>query len=181
MSRVEELEKIIEKNDALYWENGISEISDEEYDSYVNELKKLDPNNSLINKIHGTNLGKNKVYHQTPMLSLDKVYSKEDLFKWMNKVAQTDSEEFLIQPKYDGISGRVEKYNGCLPLDMSNYILSTRGNGYIGENITDKLPIINFETKTIECDEMLGEIVIKKDDFENLFFKNYFSKHKKAI
>lgn len=160
MTRIEELEKIIEKNDALYWENGISEISDEEYDKYVNELKEIDPNNSLINKINGTNLGKNKVYHKIPMLSLDKVYSKEELFKWMNKVAQTDSEEFLVQPKYDGISGKYEEN-----------ILSTRGNGEIGENITNKLPIVNFETNKEDTSFILGEILIKINDFANIFSK----------
>ena len=51
MNRIEELEKIIKTNDELYWA-GTPKISDEEYDSLVEELKSIDPNNNLINKIN---------------------------------------------------------------------------------------------------------------------------------
>ena len=170
MNRIEELEKIIKTNDELYW-SGNHKISDEEYDSLVEELKSIDPNNNLINKINTlTNITDvKKVKHKNPMLSLDKVYSNEDLFKWVKSKSRNENEIFLIQPKYDGISGKIENYKK--DFDINNVTLSTRGNGYIGENITDKLTIIKIDSDTEEAKELLGEILITKDDFKNSFSK----------
>lgn len=166
MNRIEELEKLIKENDELYW-GGNPKISDEEYDILVEELKSLDPNNKLVNQVNQlTNLkNENKVQHKIPMLSLDKVYSNEELFKWIKDKSRNSNEEFLIQPKYDGISGKIENYNS------ENSVLSTRGNGFVGENITDKLQIIKFNTEKTKADKILGEIVIRTDDFENQFSK----------
>ena len=171
MELKEELVQKIKENNEYYW-SGNPQISDYEYDELVEKLRDIDPENPILNEVYAQKVNSNgKIQHEKPMLSLDKVYTVEELLKWVEKYSRDKNEVFYIQPKYDGISGKVENYNGCLPLDMSKYILSTRGNGYVGENITDKLPIINFETKTIECPEMLGEIVIRKDDFENTFSK----------
>ena len=158
--RISELEEIINKNDQLYW-SGNPQISDEEYDLYVEELKKLDPNNELVNRVNENIVSSiGKVNHITPMLSIDKIYEFDSLVDWINKKSRNDDECFVIQPKYDGISAHLEKG-----------ILSTRGNGYVGENISNKLSIINIETKSDNIDNLLGEILIRKDDFENIFSK----------
>lgn len=155
-----ELESLIKKHDNLYW-NGKSEISDVEYDKLVEELKSIDPENELVNKVNSENAFGEKVFHKEPMLSLNKVYTKEELKKWMKSVSRTEDEVFKIQPKYDGISGKLE-----------NGILSTRGNGNEGTNISDKLVMMNFHANKeidINKDYMLGEIVITNSDFINIY------------
>lgn len=155
-----ELEELIRKNDELYW-SGTPEISDVEYDKLVEELRKIDPDNELVNRVNSENAAGAKVVHKEPMLSLNKVYSKEELKKWMISVSRTEDEVFLVQPKYDGISGKLE-----------DGVLATRGNGIEGSNITDKLVMMALDTdKTIDVkrDYMLGEIVITNSDFKNIY------------
>ena len=133
MNRIEELEKKIESANKAYWDLNSPEISDYEYDSLVEELKSLDPENKLIFEVRSQDIQGDKIVHKKPMLSLSKVYSKEDLLKWVSSKARNDDEIFLIQPKYDGISGKFE-----------DGVLSTRGNGKEGTNITSRLPIVKF-------------------------------------
>lgn len=167
MDNIESLEREIRKHDKLYWEKGQPEISDSDYDKLVEELRILNPNNVLINKIHTPKVStKKKIKHINEMLSLDKVYSTDDLIKWCEKVARNEDEEFLIQLKYDGCSA-----------ELANGILSTRGDGFFGEDITSKLPIIEvFDKKKIsgtECKEYIrGEILIQKKIFQKI--KNSF-------
>ena len=158
---IAELEtRIIELRKA-YWE-GECTTSDAEYDALIEQLRKLEPNNSLLTTPeHGTS-HLAKISHKTPMLSLQKVYNKEDLLKWIDSVSRSDDEEFLVQPKYDGISCHCE-----------NGIYSTRGDGNVGENVTGVcLAMCNIDhsdngSKT----DFYGEIVIKKSDF-NTIYKN---------
>lgn len=166
-----ELEQTIKHHNHLYWEENAPEISDSEYDKLIEELRKLDPENPLLGKIGSQKISGNKVVHRKPMLSLEKVYKREDLFKWVQNKARNPEEIFLIQPKYDGISAKYE-YG----------ILSSRGNGIEGSDYTSRLPLIEFEMspekkKEIHCSDrkyILGEIVIKDDDFSE--FKKYKTK-----
>ncbi len=162
-SRKEFLEKEIKRHNLLYWKEGIPEISDFEYDKLLRELEEIDPSNPLISEIHtpevsvDSKLIEKKVKHKFPMRSLKKVYSVEDLIKWCEKVARSEDEVFTIQLKYDGCSA--ELWVG---------VLSTRGNGYWGENITDKLQIMNVVTSKSDYYFYLrGEIVVKKSDFRD--------------
>lgn len=98
------------------------------------------------------------------MLSLDKAYSLEEVIAWAKKFARSPQEALLVQPKYDGISAL-----------WSEGILATRGDGETGENITDKIELIELETTglTVPLKEynasIRGEIVIRDDDFKNLY------------
>lgn len=164
MDRKQELEKQIKHHDHKYWVENDPEIPDQEYDSLVEELKRLDPNSQIINKINTPSTYRQKIKLDQDMLSLAKVYDSNDLISWCNKVARNENEAFLIQPKYDGWSAY---YNGK--------ILATRGDGQIGDNISDKIPLILIESNTqnIPLSEfngkMNGEILLKKSVFE----KNY--------
>ncbi len=166
MNRIDELVSLIEYHNKLYWDKGITEISDIEYDAFVNELISLDANNPIINQIHTPNVeSSKKVKHNTPMLSLNKAYTLEEILEWATKQARSQDENFLIQPKYDGISA-----------NYADGILSTRGNGLEGEDITDKIPLIELESKGYvgkinNQKPFRGEIVIRNDDFENLYSK----------
>jgi len=162
MNRIQELESQIRYHNDLYWNGKDLEISDIEYDNLVRELSELDPENELLTSF-GKSESVKKIKHSKPMLSLGKVYSIEDLMKWVKKVARTKDELFLIQPKYDGMSGLLE-----------NGTLSSRGDGINGEDYTNKLQIIEFDTDHIvdlKHETLLGEILISNKQF-NTIYKN---------
>jgi DNA ligase (NAD+) len=188
MNRKTELENEIKKHNQLYWEENNPVISDEEYDLLVQELKLIDPDNKLFNKIHEpvSAKGRKKVKHDIPMLSLDKVYSFEELIKWCASRAREESEVFIIEPKYDGLS--------CV---FNADVLATSGDdGVYGLDISDKIPFIKLES--VICDGLLyscqfdidirivGEIIVKKSDFKQYkeFLKrkdgNYYKTERNA-
>ena len=163
MNRIQELENQIRHHNDLYWNGKELEISDIEYDALCRELEELDPENELIQNFGRKNVSSNEklIKHSRKMLSLGKIYSKEDLLKWVKKVSRTNQEEFLIQPKYDGMSGLLE-----------NGTLSSRGDGEYGQDYTDKLKLIEFDTdKKIDPsrDSLLGEIIIRNSYFKSIF------------
>lgn len=150
------LEREIERHDRLYWEKAEPEIDDEEYDGLVRRLEELDPASPLAARVNAPSARGGKVRHSKPMLSLGKVYDKESLRAWMEKTSRGDWEVFLFQPKYDGITGRIE-----------NGVLSTRGDGEYGEDITRFLPLVDVVGGS--RDDALGEIVISDASFNTLF------------
>lgn len=155
----DKLEQIITYHNNLYWENGSPIISDTQYDSLVAKLKQIDPQNELIHKVYAPKVSSmGSVKHSSPLLSLDKAYSLSEVLEWAAKHARNDNELFLIEPKYDGISAKFE-----------NGVLATRGDGLEGENISDKLPLIELETTnyTGKIDRNIrGEILIRNDRFK---------------
>lgn len=156
------VERIVELRDA-YWA-GEAKVSDAEYDKLIEELRTINPNNSVLHTIETGIIHGKTVKHIVPMLSLKKVYSKEELYAWMKSVARTNCELFLIQPKYDGISCH------C---DHETY--STRGDGNVGQDITEILvglrATIEFEkdANIINKPDFYGEIVIKNSDFNTVY------------
>ncbi|MDD5600072.1 MAG: hypothetical protein PHV82_19155, partial [Victivallaceae bacterium] len=157
-----ELVELITHHNECYWEQGILEISDERYDELIRALAKINPEHSLVNAINAPKIaGAGKVTHLKPMLSLDKAYSFADLLAWATKNKRSDDELYLIEPKYDGISA-----------NYADNILATRGDGETGEDISDKLPLIELETAgyTGPVDRPVrGEILIRNDDFKNIY------------
>lgn len=157
-----ELAKAIEHHNQLYWDQGEPEISDERYDELMRQLEHLNPEHALVNAVNAPQVeSSGKVTHATPMLSLNKAYSSEAIITWADKYIRSANELFTIQPKYDGISA-----------NYINGILATRGDGFYGENISDKLPLIELETKNYKGPldrPVRGEIVIRNDDFANLY------------
>ena len=152
----------IEHHNRRYWEIGEPEISDEDYDALLRKLESINPAHPLLQKVLAPAVASTgKIHHAKPMLSLDKAYSLEEILEWAKKYARSDRELFLVQPKYDGISA-----------NFANRVLATRGDGVDGENITDKLPLIELETKGHKGKidrPVRGEIVIRDDDFKTLY------------
>ena len=158
MNREEFLEKEIKRHDHLYWTIDDEEISDEEYDTLVKELRSINPNNSILFKIHTPTVNSSgDIKHIIPMLSLDKVYSVEELINWAGKVKRNNDERLLIQNKFDGWS--VEK---------NLKLLSTRGDGFTGDNISNKLAYIKLMDNSSIADikYVHGELVMLKSDFD---------------
>jgi len=153
-----ELLEEIKHHDNLYWKKSEPEINDIAYDSLVENLRKLYPNNEYFTKVQNPKVeSTNKVEHTSPMLSLDKKYSYSEIVLWMKLVARTTGEKFKIQPKYDGISA--EYIDGTQ--------LSTRG----GEDISNRLMLPmqmlgNFHSSQVE---FRGELILSKRLFETNF------------
>ena len=160
----EELIELLEYHNRLYWEENAPEISDARYDEIVRALEKIDPENPLLHRIHTPSVAASgKVRHASPMLSLDKAYSLEELLAWAGKFARSKDELLFIEPKYDGISA-----------SFDGRTLATRGDGEYGEDISDKLPLIELEAPgyTGPLDRPArGELLIREDDFKNLYSK----------
>ena len=164
---LQELVQLIEYHNQRYWELGEPEISDDDYDRLMVELRSRDPNHPLLHWVgtQRTASAGGKVKLAKPMLSLDKAYSLEEVVEWAQKYIRSKDELLLAQPKYDGISA-----------NFDGTILATRGDGEIGEDISDKLPLIELEAPNYTGQlnrPARGEIVIRKYDFANLYSHIY--------
>lgn len=158
MQRVKELEELIKLHKAKYYQ-GSPEISDSEYDQLENELKALDPENSVLKLVGSSPSGSNKVEHETKMLSLNKSYSLDELIAWKADY------EVVSTYKIDGVSCSLIYQDGHLSL------AKTRGDGSVGENITDKVLWMMNVPKSIETKnklEVRGEIYCTESDFFHL-------------
>ena len=159
---VPELEALIRYHNRRYWELAEPEISDARYDELLRRLAELAPGHELLNEILSPAVeSTGKVRHAEPMLSLDKAYSLEELLDWAKKFRRTPEEVLLVEPKYDGIS-----------VNYDGRILSTRGDGEVGEDVSDKLPLIELEAPGYrgKLDRPArGELVIRDDDFRELY------------
>ena len=160
---IKQLEKEIIKHNHHYYILNDPQISDEDYDKLVKRLKELDPDNELVNKINSYSFSKPKVKFEKPMLSLDKIYNLNDLKEWCKSVSRNDDELFYLEIKFDGVSGVYK-----------NGILATTGDGYEGENISDKIPLIKVMFRDLPENvelignrkELRGELIITKSDFK---------------
>lgn len=149
-ARIAQLEEQISTANDFYWNKQDQGpiIDDFTYDKLVEELKELDPDHPLVTKIaEKTNVGV-KVKHVKPMLSLDKVYSWEDLVKWCTKVARSENEMFCFSPKYDGLS-----------LEIVDGRLITRGDGEVGNDITHLAPWIDVRVSFSGVNAMMSSVI----------------------
>ena len=157
-----ELEALIRHHNERYWVLHDPEISDARYDELMRRLAELAPGHELLNEILSPAVeSSGKVRHAQPMLSLDKAYSLEELLDWVHKFRRSPGEELLVEPKYDGIS-----------VNYDGRVLSTRGDGEVGEDVSDKIPLIELEAPGYRGPldrPARGELVIRDDDFRELY------------
>ena len=126
MTVIEELRKKVKEANDAYWTKNKPVITDSEYDKLVESLRKLSPNDPLLDELGSEPLGDNKVVHAKPMLSLAKFYDWKEIVNWAASVARSEDEVFCASPKYDGVS-----------IMLNNGTISTRGkHGMVGNNIT---------------------------------------------
>jgi len=155
--KFQELVKNIQYHNNLYYNNDSPEISDAEYDSLINDyknIKKLFPEETMqsdiLNKIGGRASDLfSKFDHPTRMLSLDNAMSEEDLQNFQKKISNFLNKkgidfEFSSEPKIDGLSVNLIYKNGKL------VTAATRGDGQIGENITDNVITIKDIPKILK-------------------------------
>lgn len=153
--------KTLVKANEIYWSTGENGMPEAEYNRLMAKLQEIDPNHPLITGIGETKIkSAGKVVHDTPMLSLDKAYTVDEVRKWMAKVARTADEEFFVTPKYDGIAARLQ--DGCL---------ATRGGGDAGENISHFISIMTWklDPHSDHLERHDGEILITDKTFTEKF------------
>ena len=141
----QELEALITHHNKLYWSENKPEITDNEYDALVEQLKALDPTSPILSSLGQYDEIGTKVKHDLPMLSLDKCYSEDDLLKWANKFKYG----YVMTPKIDGMACSIKYTNGKLS------VASTRGDGSIGEDITANVMSIPSIPKTLKSEDTI--------------------------
>ena len=174
--RIEELNRLTKYYASKYYDDDKPEISDFEYDMLMLELRNLEAEfpefiekDSLTQKVGGTvKEGFEKVKHEVPLQSLQDIFDFDELFAFETRVKKVLGEEkvdYVVETKIDGLSVSLEYKKG-------EFIRgATRGNGQIGEDITENLKTIkNIPKKLKEKVDITvrGEVFIGKDEFEKL-------------
>ena len=170
----------LNEHNKLYFENSNPKISDAEYDKLKNEILNLEKENPYLKNSNNSNIkvgyapSKNfeKYEHIVPMLSLSNAFDYDDLKNFEKKILNFlnfDTKfNYSVEPKIDGISASLTYKNKKLTHGVS------RGDGKIGEIITENLKTIKDIPKEIKSKnfpdkiEIRGEVFITKKEFFKL-------------
>jgi len=176
--QIEELREKLEYYANKYYDEDAPEISDYEYDMMMNKLKALEKQfpelitpDSLTQKVGGhVKEGFKQVEHEVSLQSLQDVFSYEELKEFderIKKQAEEENEElnYVVETKIDGLSVALEYVDGIFVRG------ATRGNGLIGEDITDNLRTIKSIPKVLTEKVNItvrGEVFIGTKEFEKM-------------
>ena len=178
--KINSLRHSINEHNYAYYVLDNPVLSDQEYDSLFRELEKLEKENpqyvdpfSPTQRVgHPVNSDLESINHTTPMLSLSNAINNEEIFdfnkrvnKWLNK----ENIFYVAEPKIDGLGVSLVYKDGQLDRAL------TRGDGYIGEDITHNIKTINaipLELRNFNnipsLLEIRGEIFMSKNEFISL-------------
>ena len=175
---IERLRADIRRHDVLYYTEARPEISDLEYDRLVRRLKDLEEAHpefyspdSPTQKVGGEPIaGFVTVEHRVPMLSIDNVFSEEELAEFGKRVERLigpEPVEWLVEYKVDGVALALVYENGRLVRGV------TRGDGRRGDDVTHNARTMHgvplkFEPPFPEVLEVRGEAFIANGDFAHL-------------
>ena len=175
--RAEELRAQIEYHNRLYYDQDAPELEDFQYDALTRELRELEAAypelvtpDSPTQHVGGTPSGRfAKVTHAVKMESLLDAFSYEELRDFDRRVRDAGVEpEYVVEIKIDGLSCSLEYENGQLVR------ASTRGDGVVGEDVTENVRAIRSIPKTLKGDdlpaylEVRGEVYMPHDVFQKL-------------
>lgn len=179
-NRIEKLRSEISRLRFLYHNVNDPSITDDVYESLTRELFELENKNrefndpdSLVNRVAGNPLDKfQKVKHQVRMLSLNDVFSFDQIKDWSIRVSKLIDKKFLpfdyfCELKLDGLSLSLIYENGILIRGV------TRGDGFVGEDVTQNIKMIetiplSLKDKNIKYLEVRGEVLMSKKVWKNL-------------
>jgi DNA ligase (NAD+) len=166
IDRIKELVELLNRASDAYYNSGNTIMTDEEFDTVLEELKKLETETNLVLSNSPThNVGakvlskQDKVIHEIPMLSLDKLHTVAELIKWAG------DDDCYLSLKLDGLSTRLVFENGTL------VEASTRGDGETGSDILEHIKCYDNVPTTIAYKNKLvidGESLILYDDFNRI-------------
>ncbi len=148
--------------------------TDEVYDTLYHKVLAFEAtheeailSNSPTQRVGGVPLDKfTKAAHPSRMWSLEDIFNAQELQKWLQKTGKlVDNISFYCEPKYDGASLNLIYEKGVLLQAI------TRGDGVVGEDVTQNAKTIQSIPLHIEYEEKIeirGEVVIFKDEFEKI-------------
>ena len=175
--RAEELKPLLKYYTQKYFDDE-QVVSDYEYDMLMKELKQIEKEypeliteDSPTQKVGASiKKGFEKVTHEVPLQSLQDVFTFEEVEEFderMKEAAQKYNRplEYVVETKIDGLSSAIEYVNGKLVRG------ATRGNGTVGEDVTQNISTIKTVPKTLKEPVSItvrGEVFIGKEDFEKM-------------
>jgi len=173
---IEKLREELYRHNRLYYTENNPEISDSEYDAFMQQLAELEKKypdlvtpDSPTQRVGGAPLeGFTSVRHAIPMLSLDNTYSREELYDFDGRVKRgldiSEDMEYVAEVKLDGVAVSLRYENGRFVRG------STRGDGVTGDDITENLKTIKMIplrlAKIFPTIEARGEVYMNRTDFE---------------
>jgi DNA ligase (NAD+) len=175
--RIEWLRTEIERHSHAYYDLDTPSIQDFEYDALVNELAELErahpafqTADSPTQHVGGTVRSEFiKVTHDVPLLSLDNAYNAEELYAFDSRLRKELNEPFAysVEYKIDGLSVAIRYEDGVMVR------AATRGNGEVGEDVTDNVKTIATVPKVLSEPvngllEVRGEVYIDKEAFKTM-------------
>ena len=173
--RVQELTKILTEANYRYYVLDDPSMPDFEYDHLLRELEELEMAHpellspeSPTQRVGGEALSQfDKVAHPVPLMSLQDVFSMDELNEFLEKILEAEPEtEFSVEPKIDGLSVALEYVDGRFVRG------ATRGDGNVGEDVTENLKTIRSIPMTLENAPprliVRGEVFMPKKSFEKL-------------
>lgn len=176
--RIDELVEKLNYHSRLYYVENRNEISDYDYDMLQNELKELEKNypqflrpDSPTQRVGGEAVSQfEKVEHIVQMGSIQDVFSFEEVRRFVDTVRETiPAPAFVVEPKIDGLSVSLEYHDGEFVIG------STRGDGFVGENVTQNLKTVRSIPLSLPEDlpllEVRGEVYMPRGVFEDLVKK----------
>ncbi len=172
--RAAELRSVIEKHNHNYYDLDSPTIEDDEYDALMRELRGIEQQfpqlaftDSPTQRVGGTvNSSFVKVQHTVQMGSLQDIFSEEEVRGFLAGVMEQGADEFVVEPKIDGLSVSLEYRDGVFVRG------STRGDGFVGEDITANLKTIRSIplklSEPLPFIEVRGEVYMPKKSFAAL-------------
>ena len=173
---IEQLRRELEYHSRLYYVEDAPVISDYEFDMLMQRLKKLEEEHpelitpdSPTQRVGGQALSKfEQVQHQVPLESLTDVFSLDELYAFGERMDAllVEPHGYVVEPKIDGLSMSLEYENGVFVRG------ATRGDGLIGENVTENLRTVRSLPLRIENAParliVRGEVYMSKAVFREL-------------
>jgi DNA ligase (NAD+) len=181
--RVERLRELVRYHAYRYYVLDDPEISDAEYDALISELEELETAHpqlitpdSPTQRVGAEPLPQfEKVEHRRPLLSLDNAFDEEEVWAWKKRIRRLLGEDvdtqYTIEPKIDGVAVSLVYEEGRLVQG------ATRGNGFVGEDVTLNLrtiaaiplriPVVGDEAPPRYL-EARGEVYMPRDRFDRL-------------
>ncbi len=172
--RIQALSALLTEANYRYYVLDDPTMPDFEYDRLLRELETLEGQHpeyalpdSPTSRVGGEAVGQfEKVTHPVPLMSLQDVFSMEELEEFLTKTENGETVDFSVEPKIDGLSVALEYVNGQFVRG------ATRGDGNVGEDVTENLKTIKSLPMTLEnAPERLivrGEVFMPKKSFEKL-------------
>ena len=173
--RIQELTDILTEANYRYYVLDDPKLQDFEYDRLLRELEELEMahpelarEDSPTKRVGGEALSQfEKVSHPVPLMSLQDVFSTEELTDFLSKTISAEPDcEFSVEPKIDGLSVALEYIDGKFVRG------ATRGDGNVGEDVTENIKTIRSVPMNLENAPsrliVRGEVFMPKKSFEKL-------------